>query len=94
MERLASLRLQGSWFDWDSCSRLRETVTKMFIERDLEPESFGRLTDESPLAHALIDEAAHTGKGRAYLMRVREALKDAEEGEIKARSAYIAKKLK
>lgn len=93
-ERLASSRLQSSWFDWDSCSRLREMVTKIFIDRDLEPESFGRLTHESPLAHSLIDEAAHTGKGRAYLMRVREALKDAEEGEIKARSAYIAKKLK
>jgi hypothetical protein len=93
-ERLASWRLQSSWFDWDSCSRLREAVTKMFIERDLEPESFGRLTDESPLARSLIDEAAYTGKGRAYLKRVREALKDAEEVEIKARSAYIAKKLK
>jgi hypothetical protein len=93
-ERLASLRLQSSWFAWDSCSRLRETVTKIFIERDLEPECFGRLTDESSLARALIDEAAHTGKGREYLKRVREALKNAEEVEIKARSAYIAKKLK
>jgi hypothetical protein len=79
-ERLASLRLgRGSWLDWDSCSRLRETVTKRFIEHDLEPEIFGRLTDEVSLELSLIDEAAHTKKGRAYLKRVYKALKLTDE---------------
>lgn len=79
-ERLASLRLgRGSWLDWDSCSRLRETVTKRFVEHDLEPEIFGRLTDVDSLELSLIDEAAHTRKGRAYLKRVYTALKRTDE---------------
>ena len=76
VERLASWRLGGSsWFDWDNCSRLRETVAKKFVDDNLKPEIFGRLTDEVHLALALIDEAAHTKKGRAYLKRVYDALK-------------------
>ena len=89
-EKLASWRLgRGSWFDWGSCSRLIETVTKRFIEHDLNPEIFGRLTDEDPLALSLIDEAAHTRKGRAYLKRVREALMYTDEREIRTRANYI-----
>lgn len=94
-EKLASWRLgRGSWLDWDNCSRLRETVTKRFIEHDLEPEIFGRLTDEYSLALSLIDEADHTRKGRAYLKRVHEALKYTDEREIRARADYIDKILK
>jgi hypothetical protein len=79
-ERLASLRLgRGSWLDWDSCSRLRETVTKRFIECDLEPAIFGRLTDEVSLGLSLVDEAAHSKKGGAYLKRVYKALKLTDE---------------
>lgn len=82
-ERLASLRLgRGSWLDWDSCSRLRETVTKRFIEYDLEPAIFGRLTDEVSLELSLIDEAAHSKKGRTYLKRVYKALKLTDESPI------------
>lgn len=93
-ESLASSRLSWStWFAWDSCSRLRETVTKKFVEHDLEPESFGRLTDNGSLAISLIDEAARTGLGRKYLERVHKALKDVAETGIKARADYIAKKL-
>ena len=94
-ESLASWRLNWSiWFTWDSCSRLRETVTRRFVEHALDPESFGRLVDDTQLAISLIDEAARTGRGREYLQRVRIALKDAEEKGIKARADYIAKKLK
>jgi hypothetical protein len=94
-ERLASWRLNwGTWFDLDNCTRLRETVTSRFVEYNLEPESFGRLADDDPLAISLIDEAARTRRGRKYLERVRESLKDADEKAIKARADYIAKKLK
>ncbi len=79
-ERLASLRLgRASWLDWDNCSRLRETVTKRFIEHDLEPEIFGQLSDVDSLELSLIDEAAHTRDGRAYLKRVYKALKRIDE---------------
>jgi hypothetical protein len=88
-ESLARWRLNWSnWFDWDNCSRLRETVTRRFVE------SFGCLTDDIPLAISLIDEAARTGRGRRYLEQVRNSLKNAEGKGIKARAAYIAKKLK
>jgi len=93
-ENLASSRLGwGAWLDWDNCSRLRETVTRKFVEYDLEPESFGLLTDDGPLALSLIDEAARTGRGRNYLERVRKALTGAREKYIKARADYIADKL-
>lgn len=89
-EKLANRRLgRGSWFDWDNCSRLRETVAKRFIEHNLEPEIFGRLTDENPLEISLIDEAAHSKKGRAYLKRVYDALNSTEERELKSRAEYI-----
>lgn len=89
-EKLANWRLaRGSWLDWDSCSRLKETVAKRFIEHNLEPEIFGRLTDENPLEISLIDEAAHSKKGRAYLKRVYDALKFTEERKLKARAEYI-----
>lgn len=75
VERLASLRLgRSSWFDWDNCSRLRETVTKRFIEYNLDPEIFGRLTEDVTLALSLFEEATYTKKGRTYLKRVYKSL--------------------
>ncbi|WP_210170559.1 hypothetical protein, partial [Aurantimonas manganoxydans] len=94
-ERLARLRLNwGIWFDWDSCSRLKETVTRRFIDNDLDPEIFGHLTDEDRLAVPLIDEAASTGRGRKYLRGVRKALNGTGGKGIKARADYIAERLK
>lgn len=95
VEGLATWRLNwGTWLDWDKCSRLRGTVTGRFIDRHLDPETFGRLTDDGSLALALINEAASSGRGRRYLSDVRKSLKDATEKGIKARSDYIAKKIK
>lgn len=94
-ESLASSRLTWSnWLDWDNGSRLRATVTKRFVEHDLEPEVFGRLADDGSLALSLIDEAARTERGRKYLKQVYKALMDGEEKWSKARAHYIAKKLK
>jgi hypothetical protein len=94
-ESLAISRLErSSWLDWDNCSRLRSTVTNRFIEYDLDPGCFGRLTTESSLALSLIDEASGSKKGREYLKRVRDTLKNSKENEIQMRASYIAKKLK
>jgi hypothetical protein len=73
---------------------LRETVTRRFIDNHLDPEAFGRLSDDGPLAIALIDEAARSGRGRRYLEEVRKRLKKASEHRIKFRADHIAKKLK
>lgn len=94
-ENLATSRLsQGSWFDWDNCSRLREAVTSKFVDFDLDPDCFVRLAEDGSLALSLIDEATRSKKGRAYLKRVHEALDGSKEYEIKMRVAYIAKRLK
>jgi hypothetical protein len=94
-ESLATWRLGwSSWFEWDNCSRLTETVTRLFVEHDLEPESFGRLTQDSLLAHSLFDEAARTAHGRKYLERVCKALKISGEKGNRARAEYIIKRLK
>ena len=95
VEKLATWRLNpGGWFDWDNCSRLRETVTGRFVDYDLDPETFGRLADDGQLAISLINEAARTSRGRKYLYRVRNLLKDAGDKDIKARADYITKMLK
>lgn len=94
-EALVTGRLNwGGWFGWDNCWRLRETVVELFVDRQLDPETFGRLTDDGGLATSLIDEAARSGRGRRYLGEVRNALKDAKEKPIRARADYIAKKVK
>ncbi|WP_256370144.1 hypothetical protein [Labrenzia sp. PHM005] len=95
VERLAKWRLDsGSWFSWDSCSRLRETVVKRFVKNDLDPEIFGKLTDDENLARALINEAAETGSGRRYLREVRKRLKSTHDGKLNSRVDYIASKIK
>lgn len=95
VERLVTSRLGwGRWYGWDNCSRLRETIVDAFVNRHLDPETFGLLTDDGGLAAALIDEAARYGRGRRYLAEVRTALSGAEEKSIRARADYIAGKIK
>lgn len=79
-EKLASMRLgRGSWFEWDNCSRLRETVAHKFVENNLDPEIFSQITDDVHLALDLIDEVANTKKGRNYLKRVYKVFKSLSE---------------
>ncbi|WP_378952465.1 hypothetical protein [Mesorhizobium sp. ANAO-SY3R2] len=95
VERFVTSRLDWSnWFDWDNCWRLRDTVTRRFVDYHLDPETFGRLVEDGVLATSLIDEAARSGRGRRYLAEVRQQLKNADEKAIRARADYIAKKLK
>jgi hypothetical protein len=95
VENLFKWRLDwGSWFVWDNCSRLRETVVKNFIERQLDPKIFGHLTNDAKLAVEIIDEAARTGRGRRYLGKVRKQLKDTKEKGFREMADYIASKIK
>ncbi len=36
------------WGEWDKCGRVREAVTARFVDHDLSPEIFGRLTELWP----------------------------------------------
>lgn len=94
-ERFVMARLNwGGWLGWDNCSRLRETVVDAFIDRHLDPETFGRLADDGGLAISLIDEAARSGRGRRYLAEVRRQIKNAQDKGIRVRADYIAKKIR
>jgi hypothetical protein len=84
----------GSWLDWDRVSRLRATVVARFVDDRLDPETFGRLSDDGPIIRALIDEAARSGRGRRYLDEVRSKLRHADEKGIRSRAEYIAEKLR
>lgn len=95
VERMVTSRLDwGGWLAWDNCARLRQTVVSRFIDLDLDPVTFGRLTADGELAIPLIDEAARTGRGRRYLAEVRKQLKDADEKWARARAEYIAEKIR
>ncbi len=68
VERLFSSRLDlGSWFDWDKCARLRQTVVRRFVDLSLNASVFWRLTGDKKLAKALFIEAGSTSRGRRYL---------------------------
>lgn len=92
-ERHVVARLDlGGWLDWDRVSRLRATVVARFVDDHLDPETFGRLSHDGQITKALIDEAAHTSRGRRYLDDVRKALKHTHEQGIRKRADYIAEK--
>lgn len=93
-ERLVSTRLEwGNWLEWDRVSRLRATVVDRFVDGHLDPDTFGRLSDDATITKDLIDEAARTARGRRYLDEVRRKLKHAPEKGIRSRADYIAKKI-
>lgn len=95
VDRLVVSKLdQGGWLDWDKVSRLRLTVVARFVDGHLDPNTFGRLSDDGTVTRELIDEAARTSRGRHYLEEVRKQLKhDADKG-IRKRADYISDKLR
>jgi hypothetical protein len=64
------------WFDWDRCQRLRDAVTDMFVNRDLPPEGFNRITRDNQLFAELSRITANNSRGRKYLKRVLRALRE------------------
>jgi hypothetical protein len=73
------------WFDWDHCQRLRDAVTDMFVNRDLPPEGFTRITRDNALFAELSRLAAHNSRGRKYLKRVIGFLRDNGGSDGRAR---------
>ncbi|OQS34642.1 hypothetical protein B0T40_15065 [Chromobacterium haemolyticum] len=69
------LPLSFFWFEWDQCHRIRSGVVDLFIERDLPPNAFARLSMDDQLFMSLADTAVRRKKGRQYLKRVLEAMK-------------------
>jgi len=89
IERFLSWRLP--WGEWDKCARVREAVTARFVEHDLTPEVFGRLTDSGFAFREMAEIAAKTGMGRRYLDRVQKAIRKEPESFMHTRAKIIAK---
>jgi hypothetical protein len=73
------------WFDWDRCQRLRDAITEMFVNRDLPPETFPKITRDNALFEQLVELASHNSRGRKYLKRVLRSLKSSAYSDVKVR---------
>jgi hypothetical protein len=74
---LLDRRLPWSYFaEWDRCQRLRAGIVTLFVDRDLSPLMFGQVTRDSALFLELAEIAGTTRRGRRYLRKVREALRE------------------
>ncbi len=94
-ENLASERLAHNlWFGWDLCWRLIETVADRFVDYQLDPVSFAHLSNDMTLACALVDEVAHTKKGRAYLWRLLNTIGWVRDDFLSSLLSYVEKKAK
>lgn len=79
------------WGEWDKCGRVREAVTAKFVDYDLSPEIFSRLTDSGSAFHRMAEIAAKTKTGRRYLDRVRKAIRNEPEEFMHSRAKMIGK---
>jgi hypothetical protein len=69
-EALARFLPDLYWEQWDTCLRLRLAVVGAYVNAELDPRSFRRLTSDSTLFNRLVDIASDTWRGRRFLQRV------------------------
>lgn len=67
---------QRFWDSWDRCDRLRNAMSKLFIEKDLAPLMFANLTTDDNVFTELTRNTRFCKGGRSYLKRVRKALQE------------------
>jgi hypothetical protein len=93
--RILASRLPWSvfWSEWDRCQRLRAGITDLFVERDLSPSVFAHLTQDDHLFLMLAQRAANSRRGQAYLKRVRQEIRDEQEGRLRFRKQELKKLL-
>lgn len=78
-------RLPRTWFfDWDHCQRMRDALVDAFVDRDLSPVIFTRVTRDDNVFAQLTTAAARSGKGRRFLKRALQSLKNYDEPSIRA----------
>jgi hypothetical protein len=58
------------WQQWDACLRLRLAVVAAYVNAELDPRSFRRLTSDRTLFDRLVKIASDTKLGRRFLRRV------------------------
>lgn len=62
------------WDSWDRCERLRNAMSKLFVERELAPLVFANLTTDDRVFSELVRTTKFCRGGRSYLRLVRKAL--------------------
>ena len=77
------------WFGWDRCKRIREGIADIFVERELSPALFPRLTSDGVLFRQLVVSLAQSKRGRTYLNRVRQSITNENDGSISMQSQII-----
>ena len=77
------------WSDWDRCQRLRNAVVDVFVDRDLWPKAFCRITEDDELFAQLAEIAGEDWRGRRFLKKVRQALEETASNEPSKRLEII-----
>ena len=67
--RLLDVQIPWVFLSWDRCLRLRNAVATLFIERNLSPATFVRLTSNDTYFEHLAYAAVRSYGGRAFLER-------------------------
>lgn len=71
-ERFASLLPGVKWWqEWDICLRLRLAVVNAYVDHDLDPASFGRLSKRPWVQEELCKVASESKRGRKFLENVK-----------------------
>lgn len=92
VEHLFKWRLDWSgWFVLDNLTRLRETVVRRFIGKNLDPMTFVELSDDARIIAELIVDAARTTRGQRYLRKAAKKLDETDNEMDKAKAGFIRK---
>jgi hypothetical protein len=59
------------FLSWDNCLRVRKAIAALFVDRNLPPAVFARISENDSYFADLVSAAARTYRGRDYLHRVR-----------------------
>ena len=82
------------WRDWDQCEKLRRAVVDSFIDQELPPSEFGTVVNDDKLWEELVDLAADSSRGRRYLDKVRNSLRNGGKARWLERAVLIDRKVK
>ena len=58
------------WEQWDTCLRLRTAVAEAYVDNDLDPTSFRRVTNDHHLFKEMVDRAGAAKGGRRFINRL------------------------
>lgn len=79
------------WDEWDRCERVRRAMAAKFVDFDLDPAAFARLTDDNAIFQLLAEIAATSRSGRRYLEKVVKTIREAPDDLVRGRGRILEK---